>query len=69
MRMGAFKFVTRGDSSRHGDVSLDDAVLEPPPVDAAIPLVGDFVPIALEHSDEIVFDCSALASVAADKVS
>ena len=29
--MGGFKLVTRGDSSRQGDVSLELAVLEPPP--------------------------------------
>lgn len=31
MIIGGFKFVTSGDSSRHGDVSLDDAVDDPPP--------------------------------------
>lgn len=36
--MGGFKFVTKGDSSLHGEVSRDDAVLEPPP-----PL-GEWIP-------------------------
>lgn len=31
MIIGGFRFVTSGDSSRHGDVSLEDAVLDPPP--------------------------------------
>lgn len=28
---GGFKLLTNGDSSRHGDVSLELAVLDPPP--------------------------------------
>lgn len=30
--MGGFKLVTNGDNSRHGDVSLELAVLDPPPL-------------------------------------
>lgn len=29
--IGGFRFVTNGESSRHGDVSRELAVLEPPP--------------------------------------
>lgn len=35
MIIGGLRFVTNGDSSRHGDVSRDDAVLDPPPVEPA----------------------------------
>lgn len=38
--IGGFKFVTSGDSSRHGDVSRDDAVLEPPPVVLMVLQIG-----------------------------
>lgn len=37
MIIGGFRFVTSGDSSRHGDVSLEDAVLEPLPPPLPLP--------------------------------
>lgn len=38
MMIGGLRLVTRGESSRHGDVSRELAVLEPPP------LAGDWTP-------------------------
>lgn len=37
--------VTSGDNSRQGEVSLEDAVLEPPPVEFKMPIFEDLVPI------------------------
>lgn len=46
MIIGGLRFVTNGDNSRHGDVSRDEAVLEPPPA----PPIALYIGI-LPHGD------------------
>lgn len=47
--MGGFRLVTSGDSSRQGEVSRDEAVLEPPPPVPMLPL-GDCMPAEILQS-------------------